>query len=517
MRSLARLVSATAVVALASALVVVPAGAGTLAPTASDDSASLEGGTTVVLDVLANDIWVGTPQLTLPPGSGPGAPEHGDVRDSTVTGAGVARPAVEYSPASGWYGVDTFTYTLADSSGQESTATVTVTVTPAPPTAGPDSATTPPGVPVPIPLLGNDTDPYASSLVVTAVADPRRGSAVIDAGTTVTYRPDVGWTGVDSFTYTITSATGQTARGLVTVTTLASTPGHSVTLSAPAAAFAQRSLTFSGAVDPLAGGPVSVTVQRLKASGWLTVATTRPLATGVWRVGYRPTAVGVTTWRARAVWADGSSATTTATTTIKAAVDAVVSGPLARASVPYSYRNGCPVGPSKLRKLTVNYWTYDGSVQRGDLIVRDYAVKTVRAVFAKSFEVKFRFKQVRPVDYYYLGGNRSPSGSDIAAMNAGNTSAFNCRPVTGNRYRISQHSYGNAIDINTFENPYVTWSRVYPSAARYPYYLFRKDNLGDHGVISSWSVVAQTFRAFGWVWGGRWSPPDYQHFSSNGG
>jgi hypothetical protein len=505
------------VVALASAFVAVPAGAGPLAPSAADDSASLLGGTTVVVDVLGNDVWAGTPQISLPRANEAGAAGHGAVRTSTVTVAGVERPAVAYTPDSGWYGVDTFTYTLADSTGQDSTATVTATVTPAPPTAAPDSATTPPGVQVRIPLLGNDTDPYDSGLVVTAVADPRRGSAVIDAGTAVVYRPDAGWTGVESFTYTITSATGQTARGTITVTTLGSTPGHSVTLSAPAAAFAQRSLTFSGAVDPLAGGPVSVTVQRLKARGWSTVATTRPTATGVWWVGYRPTAVGVTTWRARAVWADRSSATTMATTTVRAAVDAVVSGPLARASVPYSYRNGCPVGPSKLRRLTVNYWAYDGSVQRGDLIVRDYAVKTVRAVFTKSFEVKFRFKQLRTVDYYYLGGNRSPSGSDIAAMNGGNTSAFNCRPVTGNRYRISQHSYGNAIDINTFENPYVTWSRVYPSAARYPYYLFRKDNLGDHGVISSWSVVAETFRAFGWVWGGRWSPPDYQHFSSNGG
>ena len=51
-------------------------------------------------------------------------------------------------------------------------------------------------------------------------------------------------------------------------------------------------------------------------------------------------------------------------------------------------------------------------------------------------------------------------------MAAGNTSAFNCREVTGNPYRLSQHSYGNAIDINTFENPYVTSSKVYPAKAK---------------------------------------------------
>ena len=54
---------------------------------------------------------------------------------------------------------------------------------------------------------------------------------------------------------------------------------------------------------------------------------------------------------------------------------------------------------------------------------------------------------------FYAAGRRSPTGSDLAAMRADNTSAFNCRTVTGNPYRLSQHSYGNAIDINTVRNP----------------------------------------------------------------
>ena len=69
---------------------------------------------------------------------------------------------------------------------------------------------------------------------------------------------------------------------------------------------------------------------------------------------------------------------------------------------------------------------------------------------------------MRPSDTFYAGGRRTPTQSDLAAMRADNTSAFNCRPVTGNPYRVSQHSYGNAIDINTVRNPYVVGSRVYP-------------------------------------------------------
>lgn len=516
MRGLARSAAASAVIALSAALLVVPASAATVPPTAVDDSVTLPGRTVVVVDVLGNDTWTGAPDLAVPRRNQDGGPDHGSATVTTTTVGGVERPAVSYDPDNSWYGVDTFTYTLTDGTGQDSVATVTATTTPVPPTVGPDSATTPPGAQVRIPVLGNDSDAYDERLTVTSLANPPHGTAVID-GSEVLYTPDAGWSGTESFNYRVTSATGATAVGPITVTTLASTPGHSITVSATPTVIVQRYMGFKGAIDPLDGGPVTISVQRRTSAGWKTVTTTKARSNGSWYVLIKPDVVGTISWRARAVWADGSSSVAETQSTVTASADAAVSGPLTRKSVPYSYRNGCPVGPSQLRRISVNYWAYDGTVKRGDIIVRYWAVDTIRAVFKKSFDVKFRFKTIRPVDYFYAGGARSPSGSDIAAMNAGNTSAFNCRPVTGNRYRISQHSYGNAIDINTFENPYVTWSRVYPAAAEYPYYRFRAQNLDDHGVISTYSVVAQTFKAFGWVWGGRWSPPDYQHFSSNGG
>jgi len=138
-------------------------------------------------------------------------------------------------------------------------------------------------------------------------------------------------------------------------------------------------------------------------------------------------------------------------------------------------------------------------------------------VFTTAFTAKFPVKLMIPVDYYYRGGKVSPASSDILSMNAGNTSAFNCRKVTGSRYRISQHSYGNAIDVNTYENPYATSSRIYPAAAAYKYYTMRKYHLGDAGVIAPRSVLANAFARLHWLWGARWSNHDYQHFSANGG
>jgi hypothetical protein len=52
-------------------------------------------------------------------------------------------------------------------------------------------------------------------------------------------------------------------------------------------------------------------------------------------------------------------------------------------------------------------------------------------------------------------------------MAADNTSAFNCRPVTGTTDRGSNHSYGRAIDVSTIENPYVKGNTVLPPGGDY--------------------------------------------------
>lgn len=181
--------------------------------------------------------------------------------------------------------------------------------------------------------------------------------------------------------------------------------------------------------------------------------------------------------------------------------------------VRFSYRAGCPVPVSQLRSLTVSRYNYAGRVTTGKLVVRASAVRAMRNVFRNAFAKRFPIKRMKPLERFYAGGRRSPHGSDVAAMNAGNTGAFNCRPVVGNPYRMSRHSYGDAIDINTFENPYVTSSRVYPRGART--YLNRSRY--RKGMILPGSIVASTMSRRGWLWGARWPHPDYQHFSDTGG
>jgi arylsulfatase A-like enzyme len=86
-------------------------------PTANDDSASTTIGTSVLIDVLANDFDDGTPsplaiQSIGTPTSGTGAIESGKIR---------------YTPPAGYAGTATFNYTISDGDGTDS-ATVTVSV-----------------------------------------------------------------------------------------------------------------------------------------------------------------------------------------------------------------------------------------------------------------------------------------------------------------------------------------------------------------------------------------------------
>jgi len=175
-----------------------------------------------------------------------------------------------------------------------------------------------------------------------------------------------------------------------------------------------------------------------------------------------------------------------------------------RGDLPYTYRSGCPVKPSGLRLLRLTHYGFDKKLHRGEIVVRTSAVSDVSAVFKRALDDRFPIRLMRRVDRYH--------GSDIRSMEKDNTSAFNCRHVTGNPSRLSQHSYGNAVDVNTRENPYVTGSRVYPSTSRT--YLNR-GNVRKGMLISS-GPIPKEFSRRGWPWGARWSHPDYQHFSSNG-
>ena len=243
-----------------------------------------------------------------------------------------------------------------------------------------------------------------------------------------------------------------------------------------------------------------------------TNGTTRPTAT---------TAAVTTTTSATAavVPSTSSTATTIPVTTVPAAVIpgattttigatgfASSVATVSAADVPYSWRVGCPVGPDQLRKMQLSYWGFDNQPHLGTMIVNAAVTADVAKIFAALFAERFPIYQMQPVDAYH--------GSDPASMAANNTSGFNCRYAVGAvPPQWSVHAFGEAIDVNTVQNPYLEGGTVMPDAGRA--YLDRANY--RPGMAVPGGQLVQAFASAGWQWGGRWRAPDYQHFSKSGG
>ena len=186
------------------------------------DTASTRANQSVNIDVLGNDTFEGTtPVVTVAPGDGP---SHGTV---TVRPDGT----IDYTPAAGYVGTDTFTYTVT-SGGRTETATVTVTIGNAPPVPVMDTATTPEDTPVGGNVLGNDSDPDGDPLTVTGfevggktyppgttATIPGVGQIVINPDGSYLFTPDKDWNGtVPPVTYTVSDGNnGGTATSTLTI------------------------------------------------------------------------------------------------------------------------------------------------------------------------------------------------------------------------------------------------------------------------------------------------------------
>jgi VCBS repeat-containing protein len=118
-----------------------------------------------------------------------------------------------YNPDPDYTGTDSFTYQAYDGEDYSNTATVTIDVTSVndPPVAVDDTAETAPDTPVEIPVTDNDydIDGTIDTTTVTIQTDASHGSTEVDPVTgVVTYTPDPGYEGPDSFTYTVNDNEG---------------------------------------------------------------------------------------------------------------------------------------------------------------------------------------------------------------------------------------------------------------------------------------------------------------------
>lgn len=204
----------------------------------------------------------------------------------------------------------------------------------------------------------------------------------------------------------------------------------------------------------------------------------------------------VATLAAAAVFGAGTQAAEQAAPRFTAEI-----APVRWAELRHSYRRGCPVPPAQLRTVHVSHWGFDGKPHEGSIVVARGVAPQIVIVFRKLWTARFPIRSLRPVSAY--------GGSDDRSMAADNTSGFNCRFVGGTS-RWSQHAYGEAIDVNPVENPYVQGSRVSPAAGR----RFLDRSRYRKGMALRSGVLVRAFASVGWKWGASFG--DYQHFSTTG-
>jgi hypothetical protein len=190
---------------------------------------------------------------------------------------------------------------------------------------------------------------------------------------------------------------------------------------------------------------------------------------------------------------------------------APVPGPVRTEIRREAWHPGCPVPLSQLRLLNVTYHGFDGNSYEGELVVnRDAAGPLVR-VFRRLYALNFPIRHMSIADVY--GPPRLlPADGDVSG-------GFECRqavpsPCVGGSGtgHWSEHAFGEAVDLNPLENPYVGCGQSRDPAAR-PFF-----NRSRHRPGMVTAAVVRAFNSIGWGWGGSWegSTKDYMHFSATG-
>lgn len=244
------------------------------APVATDVAASTAAETAVEITLTATDADAAD-TLTYSIVDQPAAGTLGDVTGDKVT----------FTPAAGQTGTATFTFKANDGTVDSNTATVTVTIA-SPgnnaPVATDGAASTATGTAVEVTLVATDAD-AADTLTYSIVAAPTSGTLGDVAADKVTYTPNAGFTGTDTFTFKANDGTDDSNTATVTVTVTGNVVIDSTTADFDAAIAGSA----AGDVISIAAGtysPVSTITlkegQSLVGAGSGTVTINRPSSGG---------------------------------------------------------------------------------------------------------------------------------------------------------------------------------------------------------------------------------------------
>ncbi|MCU7843934.1 MAG: DUF1800 family protein [Candidatus Thiodiazotropha sp. (ex Monitilora ramsayi)] len=180
------------------------------APEAISDNAAVSEGSSIAITPLTNDSDADQDSLSV---TNLTSPNHGTVQ---LSNDGI----VTYTHDGSETLTDSFTYTASDGVSESAVTTVTIAITPLndAPVADNDSATVSEGGNVTIAVLNGDSDAEGDALSVTNLTSPTQGTVQLNSDGSVTYIHNGSNTVSDSFTYTASDGSSESAIATVSIT-----------------------------------------------------------------------------------------------------------------------------------------------------------------------------------------------------------------------------------------------------------------------------------------------------------
>lgn len=147
--------------------------------------------------------------------------------------------------------------------------------------------------------------------------------------------------------------------------------------------------------------------------------------------------------------------------------------------------------------IDVLYFSDDKKIHKGQVLINKIVEKDIRDIFEMMLKMQFTIKKVIPINNY--------NWSDEKSMEDNNTSAFNYRFISGTQ-RLSNHSFGRAVDINPKWNPVIYKDgKLSPKNGSY--------DLNRPGTFHLEHPVVNEFKSRKWRWGGQFNKyQDMHHF-----
>lgn len=169
-----------------------------------------------------------------------------------------------------------------------------------------------------------------------------------------------------------------------------------------------------------------------------------------------------------------------------------------------------------LSYLEIPYYDFNGNVQTGEMIVHRQLADEVLLIFQDLYNIQYPIEKMELVDNY--------GADDWKSIEANNTSAFNYRGVNDGPISkgLSNHAYGECIDINPLINPYIDnyWGGGTPDTSHDDKYIDREGMAGWSEIdkkakADEGTQVYDIFTKYGWRWlkyAGGGNDLDSQHF-----